>query len=507
MPGINISTAVRTGPTSTTVRESSQAFFVGKAFRGPTDTATLITGMDQFELHYGGYINGSYLYSTVETFFEEGGSQCYVARALASDAAVGALSLKNNSNSATVITLTAVGGGTWSSVAGGAERLSVIVTAGTAASTSIVKIYKGGTLVMSTGNCTTNQQVAGKINVHPIASLLCTATVTAGKETTELVSAAAEKYFGDSTDTDGSAGTAVADNDLAAKLSLFLDSYGTGVVACPETTGINDELIAHANSMNRLAFLYADAGTDPNDASASGDYDDLISITQGIQSNENSEHVAFFAPWVYVPSGTLGVNRLIPPVGYAAGARARAHNNVGPHQPGAGVTSTARFVNGIEFAIGSTLGDSLDAESINAIRIINNTIRIYGARSCSGDLPNFRYITAQDVLNYVVVESYRALEDILFRPIDARNALFVSVKQRLQSILEGLREIGAVYPAFDNNGRQIDYGYTVVCDSSINPLANLVDGTVTARVGLRVVGIGDSIQVDIIKSSLTASVV
>jgi phage tail sheath protein FI len=259
--------------------------------------------------------------------------------------------------------------------------------------------------------------------------------------------------------------------------------------------------------MNRLAFLYADAGTDPNDASASGDYDDLISITQGIQGSDNAEHVAFFAPWVYVPTGTLGVNRLIPPVGYAAGARARAHNNVGPHQPGAGVTSTARFVNGIEFAIGSTLGDSLDAESINAIRIINNTIRIYGARSCSGDLPNFRYITSQDVLNHVVVESYRSLEDVLFRPIDARNALFVSIKQRLQSIMEELRTIGAIYPAFDNNGRQIDYGYTVICDSSINPLANLVNGTVTARVGLRVTGIGDSIQVDIIKSSLTASVV
>ena len=133
MPGINISTAVRTGPTSTTVRESSQAFFVGKAFRGPTDRATLITGMEQFELHYGGYINGSYLHSTVETFFEEGGSQCYVARALASDATAGALSLKNSTT--TVITLTAVGGGAWSSVADGPERLSVIITAGTAANT------------------------------------------------------------------------------------------------------------------------------------------------------------------------------------------------------------------------------------------------------------------------------------------------------------------------------------------------------------------------------------
>ena len=506
MPGINISTAVRTGPTSTTVRESSQAFFVGKAFRGPTDRAHLITGMEQFELHYGGYVNGNYLYSTVETFFEEGGSQCYVARTIGDDAVSAVLSLKNDTT--TVITLTAVGAGIWASDEDSADRLSAIITPGTAADTSVFKLYKGGKLVMSTGNCTTNQQIAGKINVHPVASLLCSAEVVGGEETINLAdSPSSTVFFGNATDEDGADGDAVIDANYVSSLDLFLDAYGTGAVACPESTGIDDDLIAHANSMNRLAFLYPDAGMNPNDATVGGDFEDIISITQGIQGNENAEHVAFFAPWVYVPTGTTGVNRLIPPVGYAAGARARAHNNVGPHQPGAGATSVARFVNGVEFAIGSTVGDALDAESVNAIRVINNTIRIYGARSCSGDLPNFRYITAQDVLNHVVVESYRGLEDILFRPIDARNALFVAIKQRLQSILEGLRTIGAIYPAFDNTGRQIDYGYTVICDSSINPIANLVDGTVTARVGLRVTGIGDSIQVDIIKSSLTASVV
>lgn len=505
MPGINISTAVRTGPTSTTVRESSQAFFVGKAFRGPTDRAHLITGMEQFELHYGGYVNGNYLYSTVETFFEEGGSQCYVARTVGVDALSADLALKNSTT--TVITLTAVGAGTWASDSESPDKLSAIISAGTAADTSILKLYKGDKLVMSTGNCTTNQQIAGKINVHPVAGLLCFAEVTAGKETTELAEETGLTLFGDGVNEPGANGDPVIDDEYASSLDLFLDAYGTGAVACPETIGIDDELIAHANTMNRLAFLYPEAGMDPNDAEVAGGFEDLIALTQAIQGNENAEHVAFFAPWVYVPTGTTGVNRMIPPVGYAAGARARAHNNVGPHQPGAGATSVARFVNGVEFAIGATVGDALDTESVNAIRVINNTIRIYGARSCSGDLPNFRYITAQDVLNHVVVESYRGLEDILFRPIDARNALFVAIKQRLQSILEGLRTIGAIYPAFDNTGRQIDYGYTVICDSSINPIANLVNGTVTARVGLRVTGIGDSIQVDIIKSSLTASVV
>ena len=73
--------------------------------------------------------------------------------------------------------------------------------------------------------------------------------------------------------------------------------------------------------------------------------------------------------------------------------------------------------------------------------------------------------------------------------------------------MEGLRSIGAIHEAFDNAGQRIDYGYSVTCDSSINPVANLVDGLIKARIGFRVTGIGDSIQVDIIKSSLTASVV
>ena len=500
MPGINISTTTRTGPISTSVRESSQAFFVGIALRGPTDRAVLVGSIEEFELNYGGFVSGTYLHSTVQTFFEEGGSQCWIARVSGTGAIASTLSLLNSTTP--VITLTAVGAGVWSMPAG-TETLSAIVETGTASGTKVVKIYKEGTLIMSTGNCTTNAQIAGKINTHPVASLLCTATVLADT-LVSLPTTATE--FGDGTDTDGVAGSTPTDAQLLAGLTLFTDELGTGAVACPESVGstVQAALIAHANSFNRLAFLYPAAGSDPNDGT---DYAAMIAITQAIKAGSNAEHVAFFAPWVYVPTSVAGINRMIPPVGYAAAARARAHNGVGPHQPGAGVSSTARFVTGLEFPIGSTVGDNLDNESINAIRIINNTIRIYGARSCSSDLPNFRYITAQDVMNYVVVQAYRDLEDVLFRPIDSRNAMFADIRQRLQTIMEGLRSIGAIHEAFNNAGERIDYGYSVKCDSSINPIANLVDGLVKARVGFRVTGVGDSIQVDIIKSSLTATVV
>ena len=213
-----------------------------------------------------------------------------------------------------------------------------------------------------------------------------------------------------------------------------------------------------------------------------------------------------FYPWLSAPTSVFGVSRTIPPLGYAAGARARAHNQVGPHQPGAGIISNARFINGVEVDITKAVGDQLDAGYVNAIRVINNTIRIYGARSASLDTDNFRYITGQDVVNHVVIEAYRSLEDVVFTVIDGRNSVFASIEAKLIAILEPLRTLGALYEAFDAQGRRIDYGYTVKCDESLNPIANLADGTLTARVGMRVSSIGDSINVDIVKSNLTASV-
>ena len=63
------------------------------------------------------------------------------------------------------------------------------------------------------------------------------------------------------------------------------------------------------------------------------------------------------------------------------------------------------------------------------------------------------------------------------------------------------------YEAFDTNGKRIDKGYTVVCDATVNPVTQLAEGLVKAKVGLRVSSVGDKIEVDIVKSNLTNSVV
>lgn len=483
MPGVVISTSVRTGPSTATVRESSQLFIVGLAERGPSDESVLIESLAEFEDVFGGYRSDSYLHPTVETFFEEGGTRCYVVRTVGASATVGELTLQNGGDD--VITLTANGAGDWS------DDVSVqVVNSG---SSFKINLYYDNDVVYTTGTVTSSSQAVGRINSSAVASRYVSATV----DDEDLFPATLSETALSAGDSDD---TSLDEGDFIAGLALFNDALGVGVVVCPEVSNdtMNAGLVSHANAFNRVAFLSGPETQTTTQAKTAA-------LT--VQTLDGAEHAAYFYPWVEIPTSISGITRMIPPAGYAAAKRALAHNQSGAHVPAAGLLSASRFVLGVKSDITKAIGDDLDEGFVNAIRIIQNTVRIYGARSCSVDTENFKYITQQDVVNTVVSEAYRSLEDLVFSPIDGRNTIFSNIQARLVAILASMRDTGALYPAFDANGRLLDPGFTVKCDSTINPPAQLNDGLVKARVGLRVSSVGDQIQVDIVKSNLTTSVV
>jgi phage tail sheath protein FI len=149
----------------------------------------------------------------------------------------------------------------------------------------------------------------------------------------------------------------------------------------------------------------------------------------------------------------------------------------------------------------------LDDDNVNALRVIEGGVRVYGARSMSADTTNFRYITAQDTINGIVYDANKTLEDLVFSVIDGRSNIFAAVQARLVAILEPRRISGALYEAFDIVGRRVDMGYTVKCNAKLNPPSQVADGLVKAKVGVRISSVGDKIEVDIVKSNLTTSVV
>jgi hypothetical protein len=507
MPGVVISTAVRTGPSSATVRESSQLFVVGLAERGPVGEAVLVQSIADFEFNFGEYQAYSYLHPTVETFFEEGGTQAYVSRVVGASATTGLIELEDDESNV-ILTIFANGPGSWS------EDISVEVQNPTL-STFRINLYYKGSVVYTTGAVSSVAQAAGRINSSPVASRFISAEALSGASSL-LVATSISPLSSGSDDR-----TSVSDADLIAGLGVFNDSLGAGAVCVPDaetatraaspadpvsdydgtgkqTYDVSEALIAHANSNNRIAILHA------------GIADDAANVkdkSQDLKVMDSTEHGALYFPWIDVPTSIGGVTRRIPPDGYVAAKRAVAHNTSGSHVPAAGLVSSSRFVLGTAIDISKLTGDDLDANNINAIRIIANSVRIYGARSLSLDEDNFRYITTQDIINTVVVEAQRSLEDLVFSVIDGRDTIFSAVTSRLIAILAPLREQGALFQAFDVNGKKVDNGYTVRCDAALNPVSQLAGGTVKAKVGIRTSSVGDKIEVDIIKSNLTASVV
>ena len=90
MPGVNVTTAVRSGPVGAGDIVAGQVFMVGEAERGPTAEPTLLRSFGDYTTYYGNY-KSTNLYAHVKTYFDEGGTRCHVQRVVGSGAAAALL--------------------------------------------------------------------------------------------------------------------------------------------------------------------------------------------------------------------------------------------------------------------------------------------------------------------------------------------------------------------------------------------------------------------------------
>lgn len=482
MPGVVVTTAVRTVPTNTQVMPTATLFVAGVTVRGPEGKAIAVSSIAEFEAVYGGYTSDGWVNQTLETFFEEGGARAYVSRVIPDDALNATLEL-DNATADTCMVLTAAGEGAWANAGG--LKASVANTAGSFK----ISILLDNELVYATSLHTTVADAVDEINGSATGGLYITAS--AGANSGVPVTIAASNFTG------GADGGALDDGDLAEALAFFIDSYGPGAVAAPGfySSGNYDALISHAVSYGRIALLGFDRDETPAAAAATA---------AGYADAVGAEYTAFFYPWVKIPNGNL--TSVIPAEGYVAAKRAKVHNEKGPWTPYAGASTEASFVTGPYKVLSSQEEAQLVNAAVNPIKLVNATVRVYGARSVSSDVSNFRFINGRETLNYIVYESKYSLESLVFQPIDGRRALFARIGSTLTAIMDRIRVAGGVYEAVDANGKLVDPGYSVVVNDSLNPISQLASGTIRARVGARISSIGETIEVEIVKSNLTASV-
>jgi phage tail sheath protein FI len=292
-----------------------------------------------------------------------------------------------------------------------------------------------------------------------------------------------------STGTDDRA--SVTDNDYFNALKLFTKDLGDGAVAIPgEDIAVHTQLLAHGQQFNRVALL---------SHTQTATISDLTDASSAIGAY--GEYGGLFAPWVQISDNANG-HISVPPEGYVAAVRARAHAQVGPWRAPAGQVSVAATLTGLEDYYDDDEGNSLDDAHVNVIRKIANTLRLYGWRSLSTDEDNYKFLNARDVMNRVSVEAANRLEKYVFGTIDQKGHLLSSVHAECIGVVSPMAAAGGLYPLTDSTGQQVDPGYKVVTDNSVNTPTTLANNEIHAIIGLRLSPTGAWIYVTVLKVGL-----
>jgi hypothetical protein len=477
MPGVNVSTAARSGPSSALTDFSGQFFVVGMADRGPTDVATLIRGLADFEAIFGTRVSYSTLYDTVKTFFEEGGDQAYVVRVVGDAASIGKVTINDRAGTPVpTLDANAASAGAWSS------NLKVIVDDGSLANTVKVTITLNNSQVESYDNLDSPASI-----VTRFANSLYVNFVNKGSAT---VAPANNPEVGTYTITAGTDDRATVDADsYTAGLALFTEGLGDGAVSVPGVgTTVHAALQAHAIQFNRIAILSMLSTSIESDLT-----------TQA--SALDTEYAGLFAPWVQISDGAGGV-RNVPPDGYVAACRARAHKQTGAWRAPAGGIAVANTLVGLSTEFTTDQANNLDSAKVSVIRRVANTIRLYGWRSLSNDTVNWSYLNFRDLMNRLVVESENRLEGYVFSPVDAKGALQAAINAELVGIVEPIRQAGGLWENVGPDGTLIDPGYLVETGSSVNTSASLANNEVRARLSVRMSPVSALVSLTIVKVGL-----
>lgn len=445
---------------------SASYFVVGLAERGSATAVNRVTSLAQFESIYGVRPSYGNLYDDVATFFAEGGGEAYIARVVGPAASSGSLATPLQDRAGTPVNtmqFQAAGPGAWSS------GVTINISNGTVPNTFTVSVAYQGVEVERFANLASPADAVMKMagSDWVIATDLASPTTTPNNNPAVTGSPVALSAGADDR-------ASVDAAKLVTALSRFGPQYGDGCVAIPGGgDATHAGLIAHAEGNSRMAILATSRGAGTTQ---------LATLAAGL----DSEYAGLFAPWL-LTRDAYGGTLAIPPDGYIAAVRSRAHRTEGPWQAPAGDRSRSVTMTAPDQIFDSATSAALEEAKVNPILPVAGGVRLYGWRSLSEDVNNWRLLTGIDVINRIVVAASQGLDPLIFDAIDARGHLLARVEAVLQGIVKPMADAGGLFPwiDFDATGQptQLDPGYQITTDPSRDVASgNRVKATVAVRV-------------------------
>lgn len=461
---------------------TSVTAFVGRALRGPVDTATSISSLADFERTFGGLWLDSALGYAVRDFFRLGGSAAVIVRVHRQDPA--------NTNDVATITLTAGGGslvlaaaspGAW----GAALEATVDHDVADATDTSLFNL----TLVDTEADVVEEHR---NVSVDP-ASARRVDTVLAQRSRLAVVagalSAARPDAVVDDTATGGNDGLApvaaqytatdggIAALDHADVVSLVVipphTDPGAGV---PVTEGgvdttVVDAAIAWAEDNRALVLL------DPDPA-----WDEVTDVTTADTGGNLpvSTNAAMYFPRIRQPDPLRDLQvTTFPPSGAIAGIMARTDAARGVWKAPAGLDATVRGISALEVPLTDHDIGTLNPLGVNCLRLAPGAGHVvWGARTRVGAdrlASEWKYVPVRRTALFLEESLFRGLQWVVFEPND--EPLWSQIRLNVGGFLDGLFRQGAFAGTTPRDA------YFVKCDADTTTPDDVNRGVVNIVVG------------------------
>lgn len=272
-----------------------------------------------------------------------------------------------------------------------------------------------------------------------------------------------------------------ADLDDALKAFATIDEIA--LVAAPGIIddATRDKLVTHCvNTADRFAILDG-----PDSAS------DLTTLTRtpadttpGVMPKK-TDFAAWYFPWIKVfdpatkmlaPSGDGAI--AVPPSGHLAGIYARVDTQRGVHKAPANEAIFGAL--NVTQPLSKADQDGLNPKGVNCLRVLNDSILAWGARTVGGDAnADLKYINVRRTLLFLRESIDEGLQWAVFEPNTP--ALWQKITRNVSAFLTNVWRSGALF------GTTPQEAFYVKCDAETNPPELRELGQVVTEIGVSIV--------------------
>lgn len=498
-PGVFIDETLLPLAAAANTGSNAIAAFVGTSALGGPLGPTLITSWPQYVALFGDDASETDdLGYAVFSFFNNGGSQCYVVRAALTGATSASLALKDlgdlsgeSGTAVKVLDVTAKAPGTWASnTTTGTVAVYVTVNTSTADGRFdlIIEVGQGSARVAReqfislTLDPTDERNALSIVNSQTIGSQYVTLSLDAATNNkvwgTDYANPAAltATALGTSPNgTAGSDGTGSPDYVTAVETLATVQgnpNFDLNVPGVTDTTALTS-IVNWAESVGNVMVVV----DGPKQLST----DTMSTYATALQTLEAalpaSSQVAVYGPWLAVQDRKVsGATRWTAPGGLVIGQYAQTDTSRGVQRSPAGTITALRGVINVAFNFDGPTLDTLNNKGINVIRSVPGAgICIMGARTLDAGFPD-RYINIRRSLMLLERDLVNLTQWAVFE--QNNSTTWDTISATITQYLTQQWQSGVLA------GDTADQAFFVTCDSTNNDPTSVAGGLVNVTVGV-----------------------